>query len=124
MKGQACGPALTVLASQVPELARSKLEVMPVRALHIYREHAATFTVRLASSMTMVDLRGEQISAAETVTWLNDVCLMAPGTLLAVDMGEVTAESGLPSLSWGTRRIDHETAVRSTAGVFERNQAV
>jgi hypothetical protein len=55
---------------------------LPVRALHVYREEQATFTVRVASTLNMVDLRGEAISAAETVTVLNDMCLMAPGTLV------------------------------------------
>lgn len=39
-------------------------------------------TVRVASAVTMVGLRGRDISAAETVTVLNDMCLMAPGALL------------------------------------------
>jgi hypothetical protein len=55
---------------------------LPVRALHVYRQEQATFTVRVASTLNMVDLRGEVISAAETVTVLNDMCLMAPGTLV------------------------------------------
>ena len=54
---------------------------LPVLALHLYREESATFTVRVASAFTMVDLGGDQISAAETVTVLNDLCLMAPGAL-------------------------------------------
>ncbi len=54
---------------------------LPVRALHEYRQEQATFTVRVASTLNMVDLRGEAISAAETVTVLNDMCLMAPGAL-------------------------------------------
>jgi hypothetical protein len=55
---------------------------LPVRALHIYRNHQATFTVRVASTRTIVDQHGEQISAAETVTVLNDMCLMAPAALV------------------------------------------
>jgi hypothetical protein len=55
---------------------------LPVRALHVYREHSATFTVRVASSVNIVNLSGPEISAAETVTVLNDLCLMAPGVLL------------------------------------------
>lgn len=38
--------------------------------------------MRVASAVTMVGLRGRDISAAETVTVLNDMCLMAPGALL------------------------------------------
>jgi len=55
---------------------------LPVRALHVYRDASATFTVRVASAFTMVDLSGDHISAAETVTVLNDLCLMAPGALV------------------------------------------
>ncbi|MDX5318106.1 MAG: hypothetical protein LPK38_01905, partial [Actinomycetes bacterium] len=55
---------------------------LPVRALHVYREERATFTVRIASTVNMVDQKGPEISAAETVTVLNDMCLMAPGALL------------------------------------------
>ena len=55
---------------------------LPVRALHVYRQESATFTVRVASAVNIVDLSGDAISAAETVTVLNDLCLMAPGALL------------------------------------------
>ncbi len=63
-------------------LMEARMFGLPVRALHVYREESATFTVRVASAVTMVDLRGASISAAETVTVLNDLCLMAPGALL------------------------------------------
>ncbi len=55
---------------------------LPVRALHVYREESATFTVRVASTVNMVNLHGAEISAAETVTVLNDLCLMAPAAML------------------------------------------
>jgi hypothetical protein len=55
---------------------------LPVQALHLYRDQAATFQVRIASVKDMVDQRGEQISAAETVTLLNDWCFLAPGALV------------------------------------------
>ena len=55
---------------------------LPVRALHVYRQETATFTVRVASTVNMVNLRGQEISATETVTVLNDMCLMAPGALV------------------------------------------
>ncbi len=63
-------------------LMSARMFGLPVRALHVYRQQRATFTVRVASSVNMVDLSGEQISAAETVTVLNDLCLMAPGALV------------------------------------------
>jgi hypothetical protein len=76
---------------------------LPVRALHVYRQESATFTVRVASTVNMVDLSGEAISAAETVTVLNDMCLMAPGAL--VD----------PRLAWSASD-DHSAAVTFTNG--------
>lgn len=63
-------------------LMEARMFGLPVRALHVYREEAATFTVRVASTVNMVNLSGPEISAAETVTVLNDMCLMAPGALL------------------------------------------
>ncbi len=54
---------------------------LPVRALHLYREEAATFQVRVASLVNVVDLKGDEIGRAETVTVLNDICFLAPGAL-------------------------------------------
>jgi hypothetical protein len=63
-------------------LMEARMFGLPVRALHVYRQAEATFTVRVASTLNMVDQRGPEISAAETVTVLNDLCLMAPGALV------------------------------------------
>ncbi len=78
-------------------LMRARMFGLPVRALHLYRHEQATFRVRVASLVNIVNQQGEQISAAETVTVLNDLCVMAPGAL--VD----------PRLSW--RPIDDRNAV-------------
>ena len=77
-------------------LMKARMFGLPVRALHVYRQERATFTVRVASLVNMVDLRGAEISAAETVTVLNDLCLMAPGALAD------------PRLAWSP--IDDRTA--------------
>jgi hypothetical protein len=69
---------------------------LPVRALHVYRHEAATFQVRVASLVNLVDQHGPEISRAETVTVLNDLCAFAPGRL--VD----------PRLSW--QAIDDRSA--------------
>ena len=84
-------------------LMKARMFGLPVRALHVYRQEQATFTVRVASLVNMVDLRGDEISAAETVTVLNDLCLMAPGAL--VD----------PRLTW-TPVDDRTAAVAFTNG--------
>jgi hypothetical protein len=63
-------------------LMKARMFGLPVRALHVYREERATFQVRAAGLVTVVDLAGDEISRAETVTVLNDLCVYAPGLLV------------------------------------------
>jgi len=57
--------------------------VQPARAsMALYKLEEATFTVRVASLVNMVDQTGGEISRAETVTVLNDLCVFAPGALV------------------------------------------
>ncbi len=63
-------------------LMQARMFGIPVRALHLYREEAATFQVRLLDLKTIVDEAGPGISGAESVTVLNDWCVMAPGALV------------------------------------------
>lgn len=66
--------------------------LVPFRALHLYRAAGATFQVRVAGSFNVVDIAGDTLTAAETVTMLNDLCFFAPGRLAD------------PRLSW--REVD------------------
>lgn len=63
-------------------LMKARMFGLPVRALHLYRREQATFQVRVAGLVTIVDQSGDGISTAETVTVLNDMCVFAPGTLV------------------------------------------
>jgi hypothetical protein len=63
-------------------LMQARMFGLPVRALHVYRAEQATFQVRVASLVDLVDQSGEPISRAETVTVLNDLCAFAPGALV------------------------------------------
>lgn len=81
---------------------KARMFGLPVRALHVYSDERATFTVRVASLVNMVDQCGGEISRAETVTVLNDMCFLAPGSL--VD----------PRLEWES--IDRTAVVTFTNG--------
>lgn len=66
-------------------LVQMSMHGVPVQAYHRYVGPAATFKVRLASFFQMVDSSGPELTRAETVTLFNDMCLLAPSTL--VDAG-------------------------------------
>jgi hypothetical protein len=55
---------------------------IPMEALHMFRGDAATMQIKVASLLQVVDARGAQMNQAETVTLLNDMCLLAPAALI------------------------------------------
>lgn len=63
-------------------LIESRLFGIPFDGLHVYLGTTATMRVRVASLFTVVDARGPEMNQGETVTMLNDRCVLAPATLL------------------------------------------
>ncbi len=63
-------------------LMRARMFGLPVAARHIYSRESAAFVVRVASLVTITDHSGPVLTAAESVTLLNDMCFLAPGTLV------------------------------------------
>ncbi len=55
---------------------------LPFEAFHRFADGQATMRVRAASLVTVADAKGEQMNQSETVTLFNDMCLLAPATLL------------------------------------------
>ncbi len=55
---------------------------VPFDVLHRYVDGAATFQVRIAGLIPMVDKSGPAITHDETVTLMNDVLVMAPAAVL------------------------------------------
>jgi hypothetical protein len=55
---------------------------LPFDILHRYVGDGATFQVRIAGLVPVVDVRGATLTRAETVTLLNDVVVMAPAAVL------------------------------------------
>jgi hypothetical protein len=54
---------------------------IPFRALHVYMNEQATFQVKVVELFKVVNISGEELTKAETVTLLNDMCIFAPGSL-------------------------------------------
>lgn len=61
----------------------SRLFGIPIAGLHMYSGSAATFQIKLASLIPVVNAYGEIMTKGETVTLFNDMCALAPATLIA-----------------------------------------
>lgn len=55
---------------------------IPTDVLHAYVGPSAAMQVRVASLVTIVDAHGPEMDRAETVTLLNDLCVLAPPALV------------------------------------------
>jgi hypothetical protein len=55
---------------------------LPASGLHSYIDGTATFQVKLLNWWNAVDAKGEKLNQAETVTLFNDMCCIAPATLI------------------------------------------
>ncbi len=65
---------------------------LPVDVLHEYHGSAATMRVRVCSLIPMVDASGPDLTRAETVTVFNDMCILAPTTLIGAPVAWTTID--------------------------------
>ena len=56
---------------------------VPIQGYHRYVGPAATMRVKAAALVPVVDVSGEEMNQSETVTLFNDMCVMAPATLIS-----------------------------------------
>jgi len=63
-------------------LMHARLFGLPVEVFHRRIGGHATMQVKIAGAIPMVDASGEAMDRSEAVTLFNDMCLLAPGTLL------------------------------------------
>jgi hypothetical protein len=55
---------------------------IPFEGLHLYVGSTATMQIRVASLVDVVDARGPEMNRGETVTLFNDMCVLAPASLI------------------------------------------
>lgn len=60
----------------------AKKKGIPAFGIHIYRNAKAIFKIRLLGLFTVVNAKGPLMDQGETVTVLNDMFFMAPGSLI------------------------------------------
>jgi hypothetical protein len=63
-------------------LMRARMYGIPVEAFHRLADGHATMEVKLAGLVPITNARGDEMDRAESVTLFNDMCLLAPGTLI------------------------------------------
>jgi len=60
----------------------TKVKSLPVVGLHSYIKGTATMLIKLAGLITVADGKGKEMDQGETVTVFNDMCVLAPATLI------------------------------------------
>jgi hypothetical protein len=63
-------------------LILSDMYGVPFDGLHVYENGKATMEIKIASLLKVVDAKGPKMNQGETVTVFNDMCLLAPATLI------------------------------------------
>jgi hypothetical protein len=63
-------------------LMRASVFGLPMEGLHLLRDGKATMRIKAASLVQVVDARGPKMDQGETVTFFNDICLLAPARLV------------------------------------------
>jgi hypothetical protein len=61
---------------------KGKMFGLTVPGYHAYKDAHASMQIKLWGLFPIVDLKGEVLDKAETVTLFNDMCLLAPATLI------------------------------------------
>jgi Family of unknown function (DUF6544) len=55
---------------------------VPAKGIHLYRDQKAIMLVKIFGLFTVVDARGREMDQGETVTLFNDMCFIAPASLI------------------------------------------
>jgi hypothetical protein len=55
---------------------------LPATGLHLYEKSKAAFKVKMINWFKIIDAKGDKLDQAETVTLFNDMCFIAPATLI------------------------------------------
>lgn len=86
---------------------KAKMYGAPVPGYHCYQNERATMQIKLLGLFNVVNIKGTQMNKAETVTVFNDMCLMAPATLIdkRIEWTPVDSLSAKASFTNGINKI-------------------
>lgn len=60
----------------------AKKKGIPAKGIHIYKDRTAIMLIKILGLFTVVNARGKEMDQGETVTVFNDMCFMAPASLI------------------------------------------
>jgi hypothetical protein len=60
----------------------AKKNGIPAKGIHIYRDEKAIMLIKIFGLFTVVNAKGKEMNQGETVTVFNDMCFMAPASLI------------------------------------------
>lgn len=60
----------------------AKKKGIPAKGIHLYRDQKAIMLVKIFGLFTVVNASGKEMDQGETVTLFNDMCFMAPASLI------------------------------------------
>lgn len=93
---------------------------IPAVGLHAYKNRTAIMVIKLAGLFKVVDARGPEMDQAETVTLFNDMCVMAPATL--IDQGIIWED--IDALTVRARFTNADITISATLVFNEQHQLV
>jgi hypothetical protein len=83
---------------------RASMFLVPIHGYHRYIGPSATMTIKAAGFVPIADVSGDEMNQGETVTMFNDMCVMAPATLID------------RAIAWEAVDAHHATAAFTNAG--------
>lgn len=81
------------------------MKQLPVAGYHCYKNGDAFMDIRLLSMIKVQYQTGSEMSIAETVTFFNDMCCMAPATLIDKRIKWITTEGNAIQAEFTTNNI-------------------
>ena len=60
----------------------AKKKGIPAKGIHLYKDRTAIMLIKIFGLFTVVNAKGKEMDQGETVTLFNDMCLMAPASLI------------------------------------------
>ncbi len=89
---------------------KAKMYGTTVPGYHCYQNERATMQIKLLGLFSVVNIKGTEMNKAETVTVFNDMCLMAPASLIDKRI-EWTAMDSLSAKAIFTNGVNKITAI-------------